>query len=599
MLLRSRSLALLAVLGLAISVCGTSVNQAPTDQPGSKSQAAPTGSGSSGSSLGVPLAAADPEAFRLAEAALRRDGRAKAGLAQLGPGALKLADLMDQTASFALSQLRGKLRVQVPGGLVARPGESLGSGGRLAAPLAGMPQPGEAVLGAYLITTQAFDGAVEIGDSDRRAGSKGVHDCPCTATVLAGPEVDTVTVDGNPGLITTTMTATVTASGSKVSIDLTIRVAGQVSDGSGAILYKIANEGTGHADGDGCPDASGTAHAHMLFGGHEDYFDAHGTKTSTGVSESFGGELRIRVDDNAKIAGVDIIPVGKGGEFMMRLAAQSAAPVFENVWRSGVCIALLVSPDGGAVDKDSDTTVTVKVKHTQDGNELDKLVEAKLTGAKSVEPTTKQKAPATFHYLAGSKDGDKGNINFESVSNRGIGRLSSTFSISGDWSVSSVGTSVETVAETGSVTSVRISFTDVKVTRTKDFLDTGKGLLSQVVHGSGQITIKGSLEAHFGDVSCSAPIDRTFAFELTGSVRGNVMKLKVSAPNPPGEGYRLTCDTATVDIPKSGEGDFYGHALGELELPADGGTATFDRSEVIALAAVHSTATVTVAQVKP
>jgi hypothetical protein len=569
------------VLALVIGACSTAANK---DAPGA--------TGSSANTLNAPLAAADPEAFRVAEAALRRDGRTRAGLAQLGPGAFKLAEFMDRTASFALTQLRLKLKVQMPGPFVAG---SAGSGGRLAAPLTDLAGVG-AVFGAYLMTTQAFDGFIELGDSGKRTGGDNVPKCPCTETIVDRPFVDEVSVDGNPGLITTTMSATVTASGSKVSIDLVVKVGAEVRDASGALLYKISNEGTGHADGDGCPDASGTAHAHMLFGGHEDYFNAAGTKTGSGVSESFGGEMRIRVDDNAKIAGVDISPVGQGGEFMMRLAAQSAAPMFEKVWRSGTCIALLVSPDGGDVEKDSDTTVTVKVKHIQEGNELDKLVEAKLTGVKSLEPTTKQKGPATFHYKAGSADGDKGSISFESVSNRGIGRLSSTFSVGGDWLVSSTGGMTETVTETGSVTSVQVRFKDVKVTAQKDSGPNGVG---KVLRGTGQITITGSLKARMFDTACSAPIDRTFAFDLVGVVNGSVMKLRINAPNPPGASIELSCDGVAINIPKSGEGDFYGSTLGDMVVPSEGAVTSFDRSAVYGLAQVKATAIITVVRPKP
>lgn len=37
---------------------------------------------------------------------------------------------------------------------------------------------------------------------------------------------------------------------------------------------------------------------------------------------------------------------------------------------------------------------------------------------KSIEPTTKRKAPATFHFKAGPAEGDKGEMPFKSVSKR-------------------------------------------------------------------------------------------------------------------------------------------------------------------------------------
>src|SRR6185437_6070104 len=94
---RSRAPAALGlVLGIVIAACTASTDQS----------APPTGSGagSASSSLAMPLPSFDPEAFRTAEANLRKDGRERAGLAGLGPGALELATLMDRTASFLLVQ---------------------------------------------------------------------------------------------------------------------------------------------------------------------------------------------------------------------------------------------------------------------------------------------------------------------------------------------------------------------------------------------------------------------------------------------------------------------------------------------------------------
>ena len=57
-------------------------------------------------------------------------------------------------------------------------------------------------------------------------------------------------------------------------------------------------------------------------------------------------------------------------------------------------------------------------------------VEAKFGGVKSIDPVNKkQKAPATFKFIAGPKDGDRGNVTFESVSNRGVGRVTVTFAV--------------------------------------------------------------------------------------------------------------------------------------------------------------------------
>ena len=89
-----------------------------------------------------------------------------------------------------------------------------------------------------------------------------------------------------------------------------------------------------------------------------------------------------------------------------------------------------MAPAGGDVDASSTTQVTVKVKHRIEGNELNKPVEATLAGVKTIDPQgVKRPAPATFTFTAGPKAGDKGDIEFKSVSNRGIGKKSVTFTV--------------------------------------------------------------------------------------------------------------------------------------------------------------------------
>lgn len=558
--------ALVVVLGLVVGACA-----GPPGQPEQAGRPA-------GTTLTMPLPAGDHVgAFRDAEAKLRTEGREQAELSKLGPGAVEFAGLMDQTASFLLTQLPRKLA----------PGSSGGPGGRLAAPFAGLPPPGAPVFGTYLMTTVLFNELVA-----QAAGGKD------SKTATLDPTIDEVTVSGNKGTITTTTTATVALNGSKVSLDITMKVEGEVRDAAtGAILYKISSEATGHADGDSCPDASGTARVQMAFGGKEDYFDASGTKTGTKVSESFSGEIRFKADDNAKLSGVEISPTGHGAEIMLRIAATYAAPVFEKAWRSGKCIEVQVDPKGGEVDSDSVTDVTAKVKHKIEGNELDKPVEAKLTsGVKSIDPAgSKQKAPAKFRYTAGSAPGDQGGVTFESVSNRGIGQASVTFTVGGGWTISSTGTSTERVQGMSS-NDLRVSIRDLKVTAGKD------GALT----GSGTMNLSGTVTAGAG--ICIGTVDQTLTVTASGTLVGTgpgaVLRLTLYSPATAGEMVTMTCTLPTgarTSYPVSAEGltDRYGEALGEFELPADGGTKAINRTAAIGgIMDVAATGTFTVVRPK-
>ncbi|MDQ3097718.1 MAG: hypothetical protein M3Q61_06085 [Chloroflexota bacterium] len=522
-------------------------------------------------SIGIPLPEGDHvETFRKAEAQLRMESREKAGLSKLGPGALEFAGLMDRTASFLLTQLPARLSK------LARSG---GSGGRLAVPLGDLPAPGVPIFGTYLMTSVLFSELIGHGEDKK-------------GTATLDPTTDEVTVAGSKGSITTTTTATVAISGSKVSLDITMKVEGEVRDAvSGALLYKVSNEATGHADGDACPDPSGAAVVQMSFTGKEDYFDASGAKTGSKVSEGFGGELRIKADENAKLAGIDLTPKGQGAELMLRMAANSTAPPVEKYWRSGKCIEVLVDPKGGEVDRESVTSVTAKVKHKIEGNELDKPVEAKLTsGVKSIEPAgSRQKAPAKFQFTAGSDAGDQGGVSFESVSNRGIGRTSVTFTVGGGWTISSSGTSSENFQ--GVVANdFKVSVTDLKVTAGKDNALSGTGTLTL----SGVVTSGGF---------CRGEIDQTTKVTATGTLVGTgptaVLRLSLASPAVPGVIVNMTCGGQVTALGAEGHTDRYGLALGQIELPADGGSKTISRAASLGgTMNVTATGTFTVARPK-
>ncbi len=525
------------------------------------------GAGTGSGGVAVALTPFDLDAFHAAEAKLRADGREKAGLAKLGPGAVELAGFMDRTATFLLLQAPARMTK-------ARSS----SGGRLA----GLPPPGSALVGAYATTVVVFESLVSQRPGDLKGTQPTGEKCPCTKSETLDPTTDQVEVAGNKGTITTTMSFSATVNGSKVSVTIKIKIEGEVRDAAtGAVLYKIASEGTGHAEGDVCPDTSGVANASMTFGAREDYFDSSGAKVGTGVIENFGGPIRMKVDDNAKLSGVDITATGGGvfGEALLSNAARGVAPSFEKAWRSGICIAVLVSPEDKDVDPGSVTEITAKVRHKIEGNELDKPVEAKLeSGVKTVEPSgTKQKAPATFRHTAGDQPGDKGGISFDSVSNRGIGHTFATYTVGGGWTISATGTSHEDFQGVVS-NALRVTIKDLKVTAAKE------GPLT----GSGTMTISGPVTA--GGGFCKGNLDQTLPITATGTLVGTgpgaVLRLTLFTQAQPGVTVVMTCSIMgsppiSQTLGAEGHSDRYGEALGAIELPADGGTKSIDRTAAI------------------
>ncbi|MDQ6794953.1 MAG: hypothetical protein M3067_09090 [Chloroflexota bacterium] len=117
-----------------------------------------------------------------------------------------------------------------------------------------------------------------------------------------------------------------------------------------------------------------------------------------------------------------------GIDTYLTLPAKAAARATETAWRSGMCVRVSATPNGGEVGKDSVTSVAVSVKQRYEDTQLEKPVEATFSGVKSLDPAgQKQPAPATYTYTAGSTNGDTGQLAFKSVSNRGIGHTSLQF----------------------------------------------------------------------------------------------------------------------------------------------------------------------------
>lgn len=482
--------AVLLILTLIAAACGSA-------QPN------PTGPGGSG----VPgptssPAANQPQDLGAAEISLRQDDRTRAGLVNLGPGATELAGLMDTSASHALQDAFTRMQATLAGQTSQAP----------TARLVTDTNAGTGILAPWTLTTIAYEGFMTHGVSntritddqdtlpgcvpgfgtcaDDRPAPKPPSEDSGTNTEKTGTTEEHVTVGGHPGVVSTTVTATEAFDGSKISIDIEIKVRGEVHDANGATIYRVDSTGKGHIDGDACPDASGIATAHISFTASESYLSGGST---SGLEKDYSADVRIRADDDANLASIEIIAkahetsmggvlTAGGGESELLaheynasatltiandptagfgalvstgetadsveatrlilgfgiysvVPAKLAAKAAETAWRSGMCVRVSPSPPGADVAASSATSVKVKVRQRYDGTELDKPVTASLnSGPKSIEPAGQAlPAPATFTYTAGSKDGDSGVVTFKSVSNRGIGQTTTYFKVGGGW----------------------------------------------------------------------------------------------------------------------------------------------------------------------
>ena len=460
---------------------------------------------------------------------------------------------------------------------------------------------------------------------------------------------ETVEVQGNTGTITTTMSVNATVSGSKLSVDITMKTKGQVVDGAtGAVLYSIDSIISGHIDLDFCPDSGGHTVANVKLTSSEIYGSGGGTK---GVSKEFSGGVGVTVGDDAtilrvegtaqgsedargvgpasggdatetastrtasdniandgngrRLPGVDraiqlggegSTPVQQAGFFgtmsvFVETMVMAAAKEAEKLWRSGKCVELTVDPASRDVEADEVLDVTATLKHLIEGNELDKPVEAALSGVKSIDPAgEKQPAPATVTYTAGPKEDDFGRIAFKSVSNRGIAEKTVVYTVkTTGWDVGFKGTNtqVANAALGPEKVSLTATITELRVTA-KD------GTLS----GTGKLHLKGTHTA-----GCfKGKLDQVVPLELEGNLVGTgpeaVLRVHFRRPSPSMGTIVLSCpNVASWPFPDSGYSELFWFVIGTVDLPAAGGEVAFDREAVLLPRTGTVTGTFTVTRV--
>jgi len=306
----------------------------------------------------------------------------------------------------------------------------------------------------------------------------------------SGTDTKTITGGDNVATVTAKLTGSVTSSGSRVVGDFTVELTGTTRNTATGVAAQMTGSATAHVEIDGCPDESGSSIGKMSLSSKESV-SSHGGGTSSWTRD-LSGDFVIAVGDDANISGLttdvqsrettidseddghdlgirmharfgsgpslagltmdmgsfdadvthqenatvaDLTLLARSANYGVVAAAILLGHKAETFWRSGKCIEVVVTPKSGDVDANSVTEVVAKVRQRFEGNELTKPVVATLTGVKGVDPAgVKQPAPATFKYTAGPKPGDKGELQLESVSNRGIGTTTVTFTVkSGKW----------------------------------------------------------------------------------------------------------------------------------------------------------------------
>ncbi len=583
----------------------------PASQAGDGAPAPP-----SGALTGDPIAFDTSGDFRIPAAAqenaVRAAGRTKAAMADaLGPDAATVATALDQAGSDQLWAIVDDATAVV----VSRGPTAILASVRLPRSeprVASIPPPGMSYLGPWIASVMLVDSRLGAGS----AYSKSSHD---ESAVQLGPSKGTVTTDS---------TVSVTPSGSRVVVDVATKTKGEVSDADGRLIFRIDGNGHAHIEVQACPDAGGVSNASMEFSASELYFvSGDGGRIGNSWQDDDKADVQIFANDQAELdhdsvsmttdhtskggtkapgAGqtdlrdvaistkspgatlgpdgvftmgestfeghgttmAEIADASKGSRNVVGLAVHVTGKAAEKFWRSGKCIEVAVDPNGGDVGAGSTMTVTAKVRHKFENTELDKPVQATMTGVKSIEPSgTKVPSPATFKYSAGPSPQDAGIVTFKSVSNRGIGETTATFTVGGK--------ELEVTVDGSSTTSaLGASYrTTVKVTKLR---------LARQPDGSylGSAPATTSIQL-LGDIPCPA------AFKEKGTVMLRATRGAAEDPATPpkwlitlapgskfttsGDCYGIPLEQVAQSGPNGFTGDFI-DLLGVMTIDGDGGT---------------------------
>ena len=105
----------------------------------------------------------------------------------------------------------------------------------------------------------------------------------------------------------------------------------------------------------------------------------------------------------------------------------------ERFWRKGDCIEITTTQDSRKVRPGERIKLVVDaVAKFPPVGKVKASIKATFTGKESLEPTDPQDPPATFNFVAGSEEGDKGTIQLEQVGLRGIGKKTVEFTVGVD-----------------------------------------------------------------------------------------------------------------------------------------------------------------------
>ena len=357
-----------------------------------------------------------------------------------------------------------------------------------------------------------------------------------------------------------------------IKVDDEANIAGLVVDAKAQELVQESKREAGSDDAD--------THGHDLgVSAHVEFTSGPGFKDF--AADDSKGDGALLNQKNATKA--DLEPLFRSIGRATATAAVMMGGDAEKFWRDGKCIEVKTEPGGGEVDPASTTSLTAKVRQIFEGAELDKPVEATLTGVASIDPSgSKVPSPATFTYTAGSKASEVGEVTFKSISNRGIGETSVKFAV--------IDQTIE-VSLTGTMTTSALGVSYVTKVAAPKIALTSQGDGSYVGEGPAKATIT------MGIADCSKP------YTQKGTMKLHATRPAAGDPALPRD-WTVTWDPLTqytttgscLGVPlesftgtgSAGPTGGFMFVLGDVVIPASGGTRKVHLSKALGASTKHA-----------
>lgn len=446
--------------------------------------------------------------------------------------------------------------------------------------------------------------------------------------------------DGLRQSVDVNMTVTVATGGGRVRVEIAMSATDRIFDAAtGSFVALYTSTSTGSFDVDACPDRQGVAHGTYSFATKHELNDvAAGAATRSAAARSVEAPFTLINGDDAHLQRIEaeldlkadargpgsqsggastgafdwaasqlvrvVMPAGgattvsgpaaatvtgSGGERSRgaMLLTSSIAQLFigqvgkeaERFWRSGKCIDLVPSRDTGSVDEGEQIELTVEAKEAFAGGSIEQPIVATFGGKTSLDPSGQPvDAPATFTFVAGDEQGDRGTIDLRQTSNRGIGTRQVVYTVASDALEAEVRASASSNAG-GSTYETEVILEPIALSAQPDGTFQGSGpatwetLWHPAIPGCPPKTYRGTFQAQV--TARLDPTDPEAAFVTVIYLSGDVGTAEVvdcnGYPTPylGGQGLTAWIPLATGRDVRIGE-----PATFELEIPGGSTSAT-------------------------